>query len=123
MPPAPDGELHTSKAIQGWIKETKDVVNDEGIEWITSAAEVIVLDASTQVHSFDDPDRPSTLHIELDGTDKMNITDVNIQNKLVCIFNEYGSAALHYNVLKAGAWWLMGQSFYHILNSPAPNER
>ena len=24
LPPAPDGELHTSKAIQEWIKEAKE---------------------------------------------------------------------------------------------------
>jgi hypothetical protein len=32
LPPAPDGELHTAKAIQEWIKEAKDVVSAESME-------------------------------------------------------------------------------------------
>ena len=53
-----------------------------------------MLDASTQVHSFADPDSPSISKIGLDGTDKMNMADVNIQNKLVHILNSHGAATV-----------------------------
>ena len=82
LPPPPDGELHTSKAIQDWIKEAKDCVNTEGMEWLTDAAEAIELDEHTQVNSFIDPDKHSS-YIELDCTDKLDITDTNIKNKCV----------------------------------------
>ena len=101
MPRPPDGELQTSKAIQDWIKEAKDVVNTEGMKWLMDAAEAIELDEHTQVHSFVDPDKHSSC-TELDGTDNLNITDVNIKNKLVRIFSEYGAAASKYDALKPG---------------------
>jgi hypothetical protein len=67
LPSAPDGELHSAKAVQEWIKEANDVVSAESMEWITNAAETIELDEATQVHSFADPDH-SRMCIELDGT-------------------------------------------------------
>ena len=58
LPSTPHGELHTAKDIQEWIKEAKDVVSAESMEWITNAAETVELDDATQVHSFADPDDP-----------------------------------------------------------------
>ena len=96
---APDGELHSAKAIQEWIKEAKDVVSAESMKWITNAAETIELDETTQVHSLADPDH-SRMCIELDGTAKLEIT--TIRSKRVRIFNEYGAEAPQYDALSHG---------------------
>ena len=101
LPPAPDGELHSAKAVQEWIKEAKDVVSAEGMEWITNAAETIELDDATQVHSLAGPDN-SRMCIELDGMAKLEITHTSIHSKLVRIFNEHGAAAPQYDALQAG---------------------